>query len=307
MTTQPGSAHHSFPAAQSPSTANLSFPAFRLFTWSVRREFWENRSLYLAPLAVAALIVVGSVIGAFHLPRPLQQNVLDAAEQQTLIQQPYTFAALLLMFSTFIAGAIYCLDALYGERRDRSILFWKSLPVSDLNTVLAKASIPLLVLPLLTFAITAMTQLVMFVVGSVRFAGTGVSLWSHLSLPHMWTMLLYHLVVVHSLWWAPYWAWLLLASAWARRAPFLWAVLPVLAISLGEKIAFNTTHFAAMLGQRFAGGPPAAGPKPNPMSMDALGAPAMQVLSSASFWIGLLVAAAFLAAAVRLRRSREPI
>ena len=55
----------------------------------------------------------------------------------------------------------YCLDALYGERRDRSILFWKSLPVSDLTTVLSKASIPIVVLPLLTFAVTVATQLIM--------------------------------------------------------------------------------------------------------------------------------------------------
>ena len=62
------------------------------------------------------------------------------------------------MGTTFIVGIFYCLDALYGERRDRSILFWKSLPVSDLTTVLSKASIPLVVLPLLAFAITVVTQ-----------------------------------------------------------------------------------------------------------------------------------------------------
>ena len=61
-------------------------------------------------------------------------------------------------------------------------------------------------------------------------------------------LLLYHLVTVHALWYAPFYGWLLLVSGWARRAPFLWAALPLLAIGVVEKIAFNTSHFAAMLG-----------------------------------------------------------
>ena len=83
------------------------------------------------------------------------RNNLDKLE--TL---PFTFAALLLMFTTsFIVGVFYCVDALQGERRHRSILFWKSLPVSDLTTtVLSKASIPFAMLPQVTFAVTVVTQ-----------------------------------------------------------------------------------------------------------------------------------------------------
>ena len=157
------------------------------------------------------------------------------------------------MGTTFIVGMFYCLDALHGERRDRSILFWKSLPVSDLTTVLSKASIPLVVLPLLTFAITVATQLIMLLLSSAVLLGSGLSvatLWTQLSLFQMSLMLLYHLVTVHALWYAPIYGWLLLVSAWARRAPFLWAALPLLAIGVVEKIAFNTSHFAAMLGYR---------------------------------------------------------
>lgn len=146
------------------------------------------------------------------------------------------------MLSTFVVGIFYCLDGLYGERRDRSTLFWKSLPVSDLTTVLSKSSIPLVLLPLLTFAITVVTQGIMLLLGSARLAGSGLSqtLWSHVSLFQMSMLLLYHLVTVHALWWAPFFGWMLLVSAWARRAPFLWATLPLLAISIVERIAFNT-------------------------------------------------------------------
>ena len=167
-----------------------------------------------------------------------------------------TVAALLIMATTLVVGVFYCLDALHGERRDRSILFWKSLPVSDLTTVLSKASIPLVVLPLLTFAITVVTQLIMLLLSSAVLLGSGLSvatLWTHLPLFQMSLMLLYHLLTVHALWYAPIYGWLLLVSAWARRAPFLWAVLPLLAIGRVEKIAFNTSHFAAML-TRLGGG-----------------------------------------------------
>jgi len=291
------------------ASAPAVISATRRMYWSVRRELWENRSLYLAPLAVAALILVASLIGTIHLPAKLSDPALDPMQQQELIEQPYTFAALLLMFTTLVVGVFYCVDALQGERRDRSILFWKSLPVSDLTTVLAKASIPFVVLPLVTFAVTVVTQGIMLLLGSARLLGSGQSatLWTNVSLFQMSGMLLYHLVAVHSLWWAPLWGWLLLVSAWARRAAFLWATLPLLAIGILEKIAFNTSHFAALLGSRFLGGPEGAASSGKGMSMASLTPAPGQFLASPGFWIGLAFAAACLAAAVRLRRYREPV
>jgi ABC-2 type transport system permease protein len=290
--------------------APSAISATRHMYWSVRRELWESRSIYLAPLAVAALILVASLIGTIHLPGKLHDPSLDPAQQQELIEQPYTFAALLLMFTTFVVGVFYCVDALQGERRDRSILFWKSLPVSDLTTVLSKASIPFVVLPLVTFAVTVVTQGIMLLLDSARLPGSGqnATLWTHVSLFQMSVMLLYHLVAVHALWWAPLWGWLLLVSAWARRAAFLWAILPLLAIGILEKIAFNTSHFAAMLEYRFLGGPEGVASSGNGISMASL-TPATpgHFLASPGLWIGLAFAAACLAAAVRLRRYREPI
>jgi len=287
-------------------------PASRLMYWSVRRELCEYRSIYIAPLAVAALFLVGFLISTIRLPGKMRAALaLSPTQLQGSIGQPYDLAALLLMGTTFLVGIFYCLDALYGERRDRSILFWKSLPVSDLTTVLSKASIPLVVLPVLTFAITVATQLLMLLMSTAVLVGSGLSVTPLKQLPlfQMSLGLLYHLVIVHSLYYAPIFAWLLLVSAWARRAPFLWAGLPLLAIGVVEKIAFNTTHFAAMLGARMSGGPEAP-PYPMPAdlamhSMTHLGA--VYFLSSSGLWIGLIVAAAFLAAAVRLRRDQGPI
>jgi ABC-2 type transport system permease protein len=122
-------------------------------------------------------------------------------------------------------------------------------------------------------------------------------------------LLLYHIITAHALWPAPVYCWLLLVSGWARRAAFLWAALPVLAIAGVEKIAFHTEHFATLVGYRLIGNTTAVGFTPpeifptDPMTHITPG----QFLVSPSLWIGLGVAAAFLAAAVRLRRYQGPI
>ncbi len=270
--------------------------------WSVRRELWENRSIYIAPLAAGALVVFGflvATIGRAIVTRDLEQRA-------TVLNEPYTFAAGLVMAAAFLVGIFYSLDALHGERRDRSILFWKSLPVSDVTTVLAKASIPMVVLPLLTIAIIVVTQFVMAALSSLVLLGSG------LSVARLWTqlvesqgMLIYHLITVHVLWHAPIYCWLLLVSAWARRLTFVWAVLPPLAIGVVEKVAFNTTHFANLMGYRLSG------PEHYDMGGGAghfmLGADPAKFLSSPGLWIGLVVAGLFLAGAVRLRRYQGPI
>jgi ABC-2 type transport system permease protein len=287
--------------------------AARPLYWSIRRELWENRSIYIAPLAVAALILFGFLISTVQLPAKMRAALALSRhmQEQEAIEQPYDFAALLLMGTYLIVAIFYCLDALYGERRDRSILFWKSLPVSDLTTVLSKASIPLVVLPLLTFAITVVTQCIMLLLSTAVLlvsGGSVATLWTHLPLFQMSLMLLYHLLAMHGLYYAPIYGWLLLVSAWARRAPFLWASLPLLAIGIVEKIAFNTSHFAATLESRVSGGPeaiayPAQSSAMQEMALLTVG----KFLISPGLWIGLAVFAAFLALAVRLRRYQGPI
>src|SRR5437867_1099552 len=148
----------------------------RPFYWSVRRELWENRSIYIAPLIVAAVQVFGFAISTIGLAeRRRAVLLLDPARQRHAIEMPYDIAAMMTIGTVFIVGVFYCLDALHGERRDRTILFWKSLPVSDLTTVLSKAIIPLVVLPLLAFAITICVQLIMVLISSANLLMHGVS------------------------------------------------------------------------------------------------------------------------------------
>jgi ABC-2 type transport system permease protein len=281
-----------------------------LLYWSLRRELWENRSVYIAPLAVAPLALVGMIINAAYLPAKTRALAAAPMKLHAAIQQPYDAVAGLLMGTTLIVAVVYSLDALYGERRDRSLLFWKSLPVSDTTTVLAKAAIPILILPLLGFVVTFVVQLITAVITSVILAASGLSVaafWEQLSFGRMSLLLLYHLVAVHGLSWAPFFGWMLLVSAWARRAPFVWALLPPLAIGIVERIAFNTSHFAGMLGRRLSGAGSVAMTAPG-MSMDPTTTHATvgRFLSAPGFWLGLVLTALFLAAAVRLRRHQVP-
>jgi ABC-2 type transport system permease protein len=286
--------------------------ATRPFYWSLRRELWEYRSIYLAPLGLAGIALLAFMFVLVRLPHIMNKlSSLDLAQQRRALAHPYDFAAALILGAAFLVSIFYSLDALYGERRDRSILFWKSLPVSDLTAVLAKATVPLLVLPVLAFVITVVTESIMVLLSSMVLLASGQSvpaLWSHLGLYQTLSGLLYHLVTVHMLWYAPFYAWLLLVSAWARRAPFLWALLPPFAIGIFEKIAFHSSHFAGLLLYRVGGGTEADASMQHSLSLQSGMHPAPgRFLSTPGLWLGLLVTAIFLAAAIRLRRYREPI
>ncbi len=169
---------------------------------------------------------------------------LEPTAQRAAIEMSYDVAALMIMFTVFIVGVFYCLDALHGERRDRTILFWKSLPVSDLTTVLSKLFVPMAILPVITFVIAIVTQFIMLLISTAVLLPSGLAgtTWHLLPWPRLSMILLYGLVT-SVLWEAPIYGWLLLVSSWAKRATFLWAVLPWLAISAIEKIVFDTAFF----------------------------------------------------------------
>jgi ABC-2 type transport system permease protein len=284
--------------------------AARTFLWSVRREIWENRSIYIVPAVSAVVLAVGHLVATMILRlRRHGAWPSDPAQLHELLGVHYELAAVVIMGGALLVGIFYSLDALYGERRDRSILFWKSMPVSDLTTVLSKLTIPLVFVPLLSFLITIVTQWIMLLLSSLVLLGSGLGmakLWAHASFVHFSLALLYHIVTVHGLWYAPIYGWLLLVSAWARRAPFLWAFIPPFVLCGVEKLAFNTTHFLGMLQQRLIG--PDIPVAKNGSMMDVMASITLgQFFSAPGLWIGLAIAAAFLAGAVRLRRDRGPI
>ena len=299
-------------AQDQPSAVPAVVHPTQSFYWSVRREIWEHRSIYLAPMVVAGLLILATAVAAFG---PLHSNIsisdLTIDRQRQLLAAPFDVASYALMGASFLVAFFYCLDSLYGERRDRSILFWKSLPVSDTTAVVSKAIIPVFVIPLVCFAATIVAQAVMvlLVYAGLNFHGIHGSVpVSQLPLLQMSVMLLFHLIVIHGLWYAPIYAWLILVSSFPRRAPFLWAVLPPLGIMLVEKVAFGTAYFAALLKSRFDGNGVGDAFTLKNVSMHGMSEMnAGAIFLSSGLWLGLLVAAIFLAGAVQMRRSRGPL
>ena len=287
--------------------------AQRNFHWSIRREVWENRYLYFVPAIVAIVAIVGYLVSAFHGEHAQKLRNIPAlapAKQVGAASLGFSMAASVVLVSMWIAALFYALDALNAERRDRSILFWKSMPVSDLVTVASKAFVALVFAPVAAMVIAFAAQVLMFALSAIVLGAQGASpglLWSRVPLGTMTLIMLYG-VSIHALWFAPIYAWALLTSAWARRAAFLWAVVPFFAIYVIEMLATGRSAIAALLRYRVMGAMVEgfavnAGREPI-LSLSQLD-PA-KFFSSPNLWIGLAFAAACLAGAVRLRRYREP-
>jgi len=295
--------------AETPSHSQIIAPAStRPMLWSVRRELWENHSIWIAPLIVAGIILFGTIVSASHLPaRRHNAMLLDPVHRQAAIEMPYDIAAVMIIFTVLVVGVFYCLDALHGERRERSILFWKSLPVSDLTTVVSKVIIALVVLPLVSFTVIVATQFIMMLISTVALLSSGLAAttWANFPLIRQSLVLLYGLAAI-ALWHAPIYGWALLISGWARRGTFLWAVLPLLAIGFFEKITFNSSHFASMMKDRFTGFAPEAFAF-HAHSLGSVTLTPEQYLASPGLWIGLACAVGFVAAAIRMRRYSGPL
>jgi len=283
--------------------------ARRTYLWSVRRELWENRSIWIAPLVVVGVILVGfafSLVG--FVARFQHTQTLPLPKQAAAHAEIYDFATLAVILASMVVAVFYCLGALQGERRDRSILFWKSLPVSDLTTVLAKATIPLVVIPAVAYLLVIALRLVMLVVGAAVLAANGVDpapLWPAVTPVTTPVLLLYAMATI-SLWYAPIYAWLLLVSAWARRMAFLWAFGPPFVLLLFDRIAFHGLLFHPLLKYRLTGGVEAAFTPQSHTPMSLADVDPLRFLASPGLWFGLIFAAGFLAAAVWLRRRRAP-
>jgi ABC-2 type transport system permease protein len=297
-------------ADRPPSPMVMTKP--RPFYWSVRRELWENRSVTIAPLIVTAIVLFATFISTLTLPMRVRARSADPIKQQAALASPYSTMPAPIVLTTFLVGLAYCLDALHGERRDRSILFWKSLPVSDRTTVLSKAAIPLMVLPLIGLLLGLLAQVCIVLLRTAVLAGSGLGpalTRSEPSFIQAPIVMLYG-VTVHVLWFAPIFAWLLLISAWSRRSPILWAAVPPVAILIIEHI-LNLSLFRSLLQYRLIGAMSEAYvARPTPTKGAAIDRIAQldpgRFLSTPGLWFGLLFAVAFLAAAIRLRRNREP-
>ena len=295
-----------------PIATSVRYSPWRLFAWSVRRELWHSRAIIFAPFAIGALFIAGAVIAAFSAGELISQlKDLDPRRRAEFMGAPALFAAEMIKLIAVLLAATYAFEAFHGERRDRSILFWKSLPVSDTVTVLAKAAVPLLVVPIVTSIATVVTQIVMLAIAGAAFSMNGMSFttpWSETqfasALP--WTLFS---IFAQMLWQAPLYAWLMLVSGWARRLPALWAIGVPIGISIVEGLAFQTAYFGSAVKARLSDGNAAIfGNAARSAAGDSHGVDDLVVFfSSMPLWAGIAVAVVFIGAAIWLRRRAEPI
>lgn len=299
-------------ATEFPIPAAPAIRRTRPFYWSVRRELWENRSIFMAPLIAAGVVLFGFLLGKAHPPHfEVHGAGAGAGPRQIPAEITYEISAAVIVVAGVIAAARYCLAALVAERRDRTILFWKSLPVSDRTTVLSKLFVPMAAIPAITFVVAVALQLVMLAVDMALRLGAGQgpgALWFQLDLVSEFVVLFYGLIVL-ALWHAPVWGWLLLVSAWSRRAAFLWAVGPPLAAAVVERLAFGSSHVSHLIRYRFIGvlGEAFAARGPGYTRISVADIDLGKYLSTPGLWVGLVFAAAFIVAAIWLRRRREPL
>ncbi|HYE47397.1 MAG TPA: hypothetical protein VEA44_16655 [Caulobacter sp.] len=287
------------------------FPWTRTFAWLVRRELWEHRFLYITPLAVAAFAVVAHLLSALTIADAERAAALADPKKAHEFMSLYAAATLAIIASGWIAAILYSLDALQGERRDRSILFWKSLPVSDAMTVLSKAFVAIALIPAVVFGAIVAATTAMVILQSAVWQLDGFDprqLWSRLELPYLWLTLLYGLPFM-TLWNAPLVGWMMLVSAWARRVAFLWALAPIAAFLAIETMTTRGKQ-AGPLAWRLGGGvrePYTIGGGGKDWIDTVADLDPLRIYLHPGLWLGLAAAALLLWAAVRLRRSRAPL
>ncbi|UPG93030.1 hypothetical protein [Luteibacter aegosomatissinici] len=217
------------------------------FYWLVKREFWEHKGGFVTAPIVAGLIalvlnvmllITAEVLGKrwAGTDNHFNTNFDGAFKPDNLVQAGAVLDMTLYGVTFLILGVMaivvffYCLGALYDDRRDRSILFWKSLPLSDTNTVLSKAASAVVVAPAIAVVTGVIAGLLLMIVVSIFATFHGVPAWRLLMEAHPFRVVftLLALLPLYAIWALPTLGWLMLCSAWARSKPFLWAIaLPI--------------------------------------------------------------------------------
>jgi ABC-2 type transport system permease protein len=288
----------------------------------VRRENWEHRAIWTTPLIVIACWTLLLMFAPVHLPYEIGAPISDLPReaQITLHQFAYLLAVVILFFVMGVIAFFYAIDSLYADRNDRSVLFWKSLPLSDAETVLSKFAMGAVVIPLVALLGSVLAQFVAGAVITARLAITGepVGFWLHPEALAGGALMAIIACVSVILWYAPLVAYLMLASAWAPRGPFLWAVLPPAAACVLERFVMRTSYLWDFITDRLLGvlalfhGLGDGEDEPESLAQladrlaDADVARSLrEFYASPELWIGLVVAALLLGAAMWVRRYRD--
>lgn len=315
--------------------------------WLVKREYWEHRGGFLwTPIWVSVVMIALTIVGIVtvevfgsraeinggipwdRIAQHLSSG--DIVHAGAGLDAAFVALAAVLCVPLFFVLFFYLLGSLYDDRRDRSVLFWKSLPISDTSTVLSKVAAAVLLAPILTFIVATLAYLVLLVLVCLWAAVHGINPLPAIGASHplglFWRLML--TIPVDALWALPTVGWLMFWSAYARSKPFLWAVLvPVFALianswlgmigapSLSRSFLLDDVLYRLLFGIVPGAWLQGDGLRlrdhlrigsDEPGNLLSLFDPATVygLLATPSLLIGLVVGAALIAAAIMLRRSR---
>ena len=293
----------------------------------IKREFWEHRSIWVTPASIALLVSVATLTGETLLSEygeAVDVAIAGASNAGELHRRAMLMGAMAAMTLLFAIGAIivmmfYSLDALYSERKDKSILFWRSLPITDAEAVISKALTLFLVIPMFALAGAIVTHLLTMVLSSVWIWAEGGNpihlIWRSAPVWDVWVTGFITAITV-TIWVSPIFSWFLFVSAFTRRTPLLMAYLaPILVLIVEQMLPISLLGRA--LRDRFTEMP--LGGIGYDIELDGedllqLTESDVSMLSmldvsrffaSPSVWLGLVVTGLFIAAAIYVRRYRD--
>jgi len=231
----------------------------------IKREVWEHRSIWITPAAVAfvvTFIAIAAVImvAAFgEAINPEIERIADATLPDAVRRAALAVFLLgnttVFMMAMWFLMIFYCLDSLYAERKDKSILFWRSLPITDAETVISKLLTVAVAIPIATMAAVIVSHLLNLVIMSIWLSTEGVNpfrfIWGAVPLFDTWAAVFVFLLAI-PVWLAPLLGWFLFISAWAKRGPFLRAVMPIAILPILEYIIFKSWHLGMAIVKRLS-------------------------------------------------------
>jgi ABC-2 type transport system permease protein len=222
----------------------------------VRRELWEHRSIWVTPIAIASIVTLGTLTALVFSGKFAQeldvaifaaQNIVGDNERRVVLTGFFFVSSQLFLLGLGVLTIFYALDSLYAERKDKSILFWRSLPVTDAETVISKLLTAMILIPAVAIIAIIATHIINLIVTSIwvsmRGGDAGMLIWGSVPLLDNWLAMAIAIFGV-AIWMSPFLGWFLFVSAYTRRAPLLMAFLPLILIPMVEGIFTRSTHFA---------------------------------------------------------------
>ena len=294
----------------------------------VRREFWEHRSIWITPVAIATIVTLGVLtmlvfVSGFAKELDLAifgaQNIAGDTERQAALTGFFVGTSWAFLVALGFLTVFYCLDCLYAERKDKSILFWRSLPVTDAETVVSKLITAIVVIPVIAVLGIIATHIINLIVTGLWVASKGgdasVLIWGSVPLLDNW-LAAFIVTLAGAIWMSPFVGWFLFVSAYAKRMPLLLAFMPLIVIPMLEGIFLRSAVFAETVLDR--GGLPLF----KSMDFEALfeeeqwrvsedvaslltHIDLVKFVTSPSLWAGIIVCGLFVTAAIYVRRFRD--